>query len=366
MAFFQNLCKLFLYAGVEKEEYQKLLPSIHEENRVLLKIFSWLGAVLFFLLAIASVLSGGFATENTTTYLVCGVGMLILLVCCWRVLPKHPACVTLLVHLFEMLLFGFGIYISLLHADKVAVSAVAFLLVSPLLFYDRPIRLSALIVGTVTIFCVIVSRRKDPSVAETDIWNMITFGLVAIATTAFIMSIKIRSLVQSRQIEYLSQTDLLTGAKNRNHYESRLHLYPEMCKSNLVCVYADVNGLHETNNSRGHQAGDRMLREVAAALQRCFGSEHTYRVGGDEFIAFRTDAQADVLTADVARLKKELENRGYHVSFGITVREKAQEKMNMHEIVNEAEQSMFDDKRNFYRQTGKDRRSRERVRSAEE
>ena len=354
----RRLWKLFLYAGVEKEEYNKLLPSIREENVVLLSLFSQLAAVMFLLLYIVSMVTNSFAANNSTTYMLSAIVMLMILLCVHFVLPKHPALVMLLVYIFEITLYVFGIHISMHHVDKPAVSAVAFLLVSPLLFYDRPFRLSAVIAAVVAVFCGIAVRYKAPSVAETDIWNSITFGIVAVATTVFIMTIKIRALAQSRQIQYLSQTDLLTGTYNRNHYENRLQAYPGMCASNLHCVYADVNGLHEKNNRYGHNAGDTMLREVAEAIQRCFGKEHTYRVGGDEFVAFRVDEKLDDLLAEVHRLRQALDEKGYHVSFGTAVREKAQGEMNMYELVNEAEVNMFAAKRLFYRESGHDRRSR--------
>ena len=353
-----KLQKLFLYAGVEKDEYRKLLPEIREENRLLLRVFSQIAAVMFFLLLIASILSHGFASANSTTYLACGIGMLLILLCSHFALPKNPALVMPLVYVFEILLYAFGIHVSMLHAEVPAVSAVAFLLVSPLLFYDRPIRMSALIAVVVAVFCVIVVRFKESEIAQKDVWNMITFGVVAIAATVFIMSVKLRTLAQSRQIEYLSQTDLLTGVKNRNHYENRLQEYPGLCTENLTCVYADVNGLHEMNNRNGHPAGDRMLREVAGTMQRCFGPEHTYRIGGDEFVAFRADAQPEELSAEIDRMRRGLDSKGYHVSFGIAVREKAQDGLNMQELVNEAESRMFAAKRAFYRRTENDRRER--------
>ena len=352
------LWRLFLYAGVDKEEYQKLLPSIREENKALLKVFSQLAAVMFFLLYIVSMVTNGFATVNSMTYLLSAIEMLIVLFCVRYILPKHPALVMLLVYVFEITLYVFGIHISMLHADKPAVSAVAFLLVSPLLFYDRPVRLSALIAAVVAVFCGIVIRFKAPTVAETDVWNAITFGIVGVASTAFLTSVKIQALVQANKVQYLSQTDLLTGAKNRNHYENCLPEYPGKCASNLICVYADVNGLHEMNNRYGHPAGDKMLREVAGAMQQCFGQEHTYRVGGDEFVAFRMDGQPESLSSEIDRLRQALDAKGYHVSFGTAARDKAQGDLNAQELVNEAEVNMFDAKRQFYRQSGNDRRSR--------
>jgi len=349
---------LFLYAGIEKEEYHQLRPRIREENRVLLELFSELGGVMLFLLFIMSILSRGFATVNSTTYLVSGFVMVAILLCVRFVVPQHPAFVMVLVYVFEIVLYVFGIRISMLHADKPAVSAVAFLLVSPLLFYDRPVRLSALISAVTAVFCVMVVRLKQPDIAKLDIWNMVTFAIVAIVTTIFIMTIKMRALRQSRQIEYLSQTDLLTGVKNRNHYENQLQRYPEFCSSNLICVYGDVNGLHETNNRKGHQAGDKMLREVAERMQQAFGPEHTYRIGGDEFVAFRADGQLETTLSEVDRMGQELSRHGYHVSFGVAAQEKEQGTINMRELVREAENKMYSAKREFYREPEHNRRSR--------
>ena len=356
--YFTKLLKLFLYAGLEKEEYQKLRPSIHKENCVLLGVFSLIAAAMFFLLLIASLISRGFATVNSPTYLTCGIVMLAILLCLRYAVPKNSVYIMLLVLLFEITLYVFGIHISMLHADKAAVSAVVFLLVTPLLFYDRPIRLTLLIAVVAAIFCGIVVSYKDPSVAESDVWNVITFGIVAISTTLFIMSIKMKALAQSSQIEYMSQTDLLTGVKNRNHYENSLQGYPERCTSKLVCIYADVNGLHETNNKEGHAAGDKMLRTVASEMQQCFGTEHTYRIGGDEFAAFRMDCPPEEVLSEIDQIRKELAKAGYYVSFGLAVQDKAQGELDMNELVKEAEENMYDAKREFYRQPEHNRRNR--------
>lgn len=358
MDLLQKLKRLFFCGGVDKEEFATLFSSIHKENRVLLEVFSQLAGIMFFLLYIASMLSHGFATVNSSTYLVCGIVMLAIMFCVRYLVPKHPALVMALVYLFEIVLYVFSIRISMLHANKPAVSAVAFLLVTPLLFYDRPVRLSALIATDVTVFCVLVLCSKQQEVAETDVWNMVTFGFVAVVTTIFIMSIKIRALAQSRKIEYISQTDLLTGLKNRNHYEKQLQKYPLMCASNLICVYADVNGLHEMNNRYGHLAGDRMLREVASVMQAYFGPEHTYRIGGDELAAFRMDTRPEDVSAEIDRMIQELASKDYHVSFGIAVREKDQGAFAMRELIKEAENGMYAAKREFYRQPEHNRRSR--------
>ena len=358
MNLFGKLRMLFLSGGVNNEEFVALYPSIDRENRVLLEVFSRLAGIMFFLLSIVSTLSSGFVTVNSSTYLICGFVMLAIMLCVRFIAQKHHAFVTVLVYVFEIVLYVFSIRISMLHADKPAVSAVAFLLVTPLLFYDRPVRLIALIATDVAAFCALAICTKGPEIAETDVWNMVTFGIVAAATTLFIMSIKIRALAQSRQIEYISQTDLLTGLKNRNHYENRLPHYPAMCTRNLICVYGDVNGLHEMNNRYGHTAGDKMLREVAAAMQAYFGPEHTYRIGGDEFAAFRMDTHPENVSAELERIRRELAAKGYYVSFGIAERVKEQGVFSMSELIIEAEIDMCAAKREFYRLPEHNRRHR--------
>lgn len=307
---FRKLWNLFQYAGVGKEEYKTMLPRIRDENKALLKVFSQLAGVMFFLLFIASILFGGFATSNSMTYLFSGLVMLGILLCVHYLVPKKPALVMVLVYVFEIVLYVFGIRVSMLHEDKPAVSAVAFLLVSPLLFYDRPSRLSALISAISAVFFVIAVHFKQPDIASIDVWNTVTFALVAVVTTIFIMSVKIRALEQSSRIEYMSQTDLLTGAKNRNHYERQMLRYPAMCSSNLICVYGDVNGLHKLNIAEGHQAGDKMLQQVAVRMRRSFGPEHTYRVGGDEFVAFQLDCKPEQAFSEVEQIRRDLEKEG--------------------------------------------------------
>ena len=55
MARLIRLRNLFLYAGLERETFHDLRPVIHKENLVLLRLFSLLASVMFFLLLITSI-----------------------------------------------------------------------------------------------------------------------------------------------------------------------------------------------------------------------------------------------------------------------------------------------------------------------
>lgn len=150
------------------------------------------------------------------------------------------------------------------------------------------------------------------------------------------------------------ERDSLTGLYNRNRYEEDLMRYSGGLFSSLTCVYIDVNGLHELNNTQGHKAGDLMLQTVAGKIRETFGSEYSYRIGGDEFVTFLPDVSEEEAAALCSRMKSELELRNYHISAGIQREENI---FSMDELIKAAEQKMYGEKRRYYE--NKTRRQRD-------
>lgn len=68
-------------------------------------------------------------------------------------------------------------------------------------------------------------------------------------------------------------------------------------QESVTYVFCDVNGLHETNNKFGHEAGDRMLIALASELAKSFGQDMSFRFGGDEFLAIALDERLDKVQA---------------------------------------------------------------------
>ena len=80
--------------------------------------------------------------------------------------------------------------------------------------------------------------------------------------------------------------------------------------NDICCIYVDVNGLHELNNTQGHAAGDKMLQTVASLMRTQFGDRHVYRIGGDEFVVLAQDMEYVQVTTGLKTLVERINAAG--------------------------------------------------------
>lgn len=176
-----------------------------------------------------------------------------------------------------------------------------------------------------------------------------TLSMMAIIVTALLLSylgFMVWYLTSARRGVYrMSVTDQVTGLFNRSAFEKYLYESDPHTFSPAVCVYIDVNGLHELNNKHGHEAGDQMLRAVAERLREQFPRDDLYRVGGDEFVVFPAPAAEAEYEARMRAVSESLAAQGYSISYGIAVCEAAN---GLRELVREADEKMLGSKRAYY------------------
>jgi diguanylate cyclase (GGDEF)-like protein/PAS domain S-box-containing protein len=104
--------------------------------------------------------------------------------------------------------------------------------------------------------------------------------------------ITVRKEAEER-LAYLAQFDSLTGLPNRHLFRDRL--MQTMARARradkpMAVLFIDLDRFKLVNDTLGHSAGDRLLKEATQRLQSCVRSSDTVgRFGGDEFGAILTD-----------------------------------------------------------------------------
>lgn len=99
------------------------------------------------------------------------------------------------------------------------------------------------------------------------------------------------------QLRRAADTDYLTGVLNRRGLEqATMQMGRNACDAAL---FLDIDDFKRVNDHLGHDAGDQVLRQVAAAVRSCVRRDDLVaRVGGDEFvILFRSMGTARALGA---------------------------------------------------------------------
>ena len=105
-------------------------------------------------------------------------------------------------------------------------------------------------------------------------------------------------------LRHISMHDPLTGLPNRRFFADELsRLCDASHASDPFCVMLiDVDHFKHVNDTRGHAAGDELLKIVGARLTGCVREFDTVaRIGGDEFAIILRDGGEALLAYDVAR-----------------------------------------------------------------
>lgn len=119
-------------------------------------------------------------------------------------------------------------------------------------------------------------------------------------------------------------------------------------------IYLDLNGLKEINDKMGHLAGDTLIISASYVLQEIF-ADNSYRIGGDEFVVIEQDVLESEFYSKYEMLLKRMKELEISVATGYIWKERC---LNLSEILQAADQKMYEDKKRYYSIAQKDRRRR--------
>ena len=112
-------------------------------------------------------------------------------------------------------------------------------------------------------------------------------------------------LAAEEKVAYMAQFDALTGLPNRNLFQDRLTQAMALAKRNdwpVAVLFIDLDRFKVVNDTLGHGAGDKLLKEAAERLRSCIRSSDTVgRLGGDEFAAILSELGRPGDAGQVAR-----------------------------------------------------------------
>lgn len=144
-----------------------------------------------------------------------------------------------------------------------------------------------------------------------------------------------------------SERDPLTRLNNRNAFAAAAHALEESSCAATVLV-CDIDGLKWVNDTLGHLAGDRVIRQAADVLRQCCPDDaQLFRMGGDEFLALipRRLESAEVVWLSETLRDASVQHEHLRLSIGLATMMQADR---LKEAISCADAAMYQNRREKY------------------
>ncbi|MCR5482057.1 MAG: GGDEF domain-containing protein [Clostridia bacterium] len=203
---------------------------------------------------------------------------------------------------------------------------------------------SYLLFPTLSIILCFIDPRLDYTYAGAGLSCIVLFIFVQID---IITRTKMQADIQARYANY----DQMTGLKNRRAFSEEYKRLSEKLPEDICIIMADLNGLKETNDTYGHNAGDELIIGAAECLSSAFENNSSiYRIGGDEFCVI-TKGENEIAVRNLKKLEKLTAawkgryNERLSIAYGM---ESNHRRRDIAAMINEADRKMYENKRKYH------------------
>jgi diguanylate cyclase (GGDEF)-like protein len=167
--------------------------------------------------------------------------------------------------------------------------------------------------------------------------------LLLIFATSILAVVSFRERRRATSVARVAMLDHLTGLANREGFDRQMAIEWQRALRHgrpLGMVFVDLDNFKSFNDTNGHVAGDRLLREVAAAITATSrGSDFTARLGGDEFVVVCPDTDESGLERLIERLRVEAAGMAVSLSIGAATKRDSDEAPD--QLVHRADVAMY-------------------------
>lgn len=109
-----------------------------------------------------------------------------------------------------------------------------------------------------------------------------------------------------KRLYYAAYTDGLTGLWNYRYFYKTLLRQLAAPASSFCLVMLDIDNFKQINDTNGHPAGDKVLRELSDILRRnCRNMDIVTRLSGDEFALILPDTSQEKALTVAERIRQE-------------------------------------------------------------
>ena len=358
--------KILLFKDFSRSDLKAVQPQIMEDNRRFCIIWAAVNNLFWIYCLIMTVINPKYHMCRAiyiSAFAVCTVCLGLSVYAA----PKRPGLTRAIAIILDESLLLAGIFIARYLAPQTIV-VFASVLIVPVIFITDTFSTILMLLINVIVFTQVGSRTMEPETYGWVLSNLCIFSVVGVLIGHFVNKARFERYIFAESKAELAEIearyahyDQLTDLQNRRSFEETVEQFSKELPAGCCIIVVDVNDLKKTNDTFGHHAGDELLIGAAKCLCRSFtGTDRIYRTGGDEFVVIITDEHYDV-DAALNRLKRYSADwkgeliHGFSISAGVA---SAKEFDDMDAILRAADQRMYEAKREYYENTGKDRRRR--------